>query len=115
VNVLEVAIYALVLSGGGEPFSCEAKAEGVACTNGLGAVLNDAGNIEYSNGVQVAKLVDGTVAFTNGVKTHWGSAGWVQFSSGLSVRRMTDGSFRFSNGMSCRAESRTKVDCRPAE
>ncbi len=115
MNVIEVAVYALVLAGGADPFTCEKRPQGVACTNGLGAVLNEHGNIEYSNGVQVVKLKDGSLAFTNGVTTHRGAAGWIQFSSGVSVRRMSDGSFRFNNGMSCKAVDATKVDCRKAE
>lgn len=114
MNALEVAVYALVLSGGGtQPFSCslDAVKADVVCTNGLAAKRNADGNIEFDNGVQVVRLMDGRLAFSNGVNTHWGSAGWVQFSTGLSVRRQTNGSFRFSNGMTCEAAGEGKATC----
>lgn len=111
MNALEIAVFALALAGGTDPFICQLQMNRVSCTNGYVASRNGQGNIEFDNGVEVLRLMDGTLAFSNGITTHWGSAGWVQFSTGLAVRRDRDGSFRFSNGLVCRAEGNMAAIC----
>ena len=116
MNPLEIAVYVLVLTGGTDPFTCTRVDHAISCDNGLSAVLNGQGNIEFQTGVQVVKRPDGTLAFSNGVTSHWGSAGWVQFSNDLAVRRDRDGRFRFSNRMVCApadpdAQGRERATC----
>jgi len=115
MHALEVAVYALLLAGGGDPFTCARGDYGVACSNGLSATRNEAGHIVFDNGVEVVRLPDGRLAFSNGISAHWGSAGWVQFSHGVSVRRMSDGSFRFSNDMVCRVSGEGMAACEKTE
>jgi len=107
MNVLEVAIFTIVMLQTNQPFTCTLANEVVGCTNGVGAALNGDGRIEFQNGVQVVKMVDGTLIFTNGTRARWGSAGWIHFSNGMAVRRMSDGSYKFNNGLSCRYVGRT--------
>lgn len=115
MNALEIAVYALVLSGGTDGFTCRtmeaATGDVVTCTNGRSALEED-GRIKFENGVSITKLPDGKLAFSNGISTHWGSAGWVQFSNGISVRRTSDGSFKSSTGMRCAQSGTTAAACR---
>ncbi|MEA1649315.1 hypothetical protein UAJ10_09820 [Nitrospirillum sp. BR 11164] len=118
MTVLEVAVYALVLTGGKTPFFCEQKDEGipqgavaqVECTNGLSAT-EEKGVIHYDNGVAVFRLPDGSLSFSNGITAHWGAGSWVQFSNGVSMRRVAGGNFRSSTGMLCEAGGATKASC----
>lgn len=106
MSPLEIAVYVMVLMAGTDPYTCTGMERAVACTNGLSAVYNGAGEVEFQNGTIVRKRADGSLSFSTGVESHWGSAGWVQFSNDLSVRRDRDGRFRFSNGMICAQGSR---------
>lgn len=101
MNPLQVAVYALVLSGGSEPFTCTGQGNWVHCSNNMWARYNTVGEITFQDGTAARRLTDGTLVFTNGITTTWGSAGWVNFSNGHEVRRMSDGSFRFNGGMEC--------------
>ncbi|WP_119679263.1 hypothetical protein [Indioceanicola profundi] len=118
MNPLEIAVYVMVLTSGTDPFTCTRIDQTVACSNGLSAALNGAGEIEFQTGVSVAKRPDGSLAFSNGISSHWGSAGWVQFSNDIAVRRTRDGSFRFSNRMVCAPaarddQNRERAACAP--
>ncbi|WP_155524599.1 hypothetical protein [Oleisolibacter albus] len=116
MNPLEIAIYALVLSGGTNPVTCTRQdavtSDMVLCTNGRSARLDERGAIAFDSGVTVVKHPDGSLSFSNGISAHWGSAGWVQFSNGPSIRRQSDGSFKVSTGMRCVAENRNRARCR---
>lgn len=112
LNVLEVTIFAMVLSGG-DPLVCtrqEGTEEMILCSNGQVARL-DQDRITFKDQIAVVKFPDGTLAFSNGVRSHWGSAGWVQFSNKISIRRNTDGSFKSSSGLVCRELSKDKANC----
>ena len=112
LNVLEVTIFAMVLSGG-DPLACtrqEGTEEMILCTNGQVATL-DTDRITFKDGTAVVKFPDGTLAFSNGIRSHWGSAGWVQFSNRISIRRNPDGSFKTSGGLICRNLSEEKANC----
>ncbi|MBB6252411.1 hypothetical protein [Nitrospirillum iridis] len=115
MSVLEVAVYALVLTGGKTAFFCEQKeltAERavVDCTNGLSAT-EEKGVIRYDSGVVVTRLPDGGLSFSNGITAHWGAGSWVQFSNGVSLRRVAGGNFRSSTGMLCEAGGMVKASC----
>eukprot|EP01012_Entosiphon_sulcatum_P033881 TRINITY_DN42907_c0_g1_i1.p3 TRINITY_DN42907_c0_g1~~TRINITY_DN42907_c0_g1_i1.p3 ORF type:complete len:125 (+),score=24.56 TRINITY_DN42907_c0_g1_i1:134-508(+) len=109
MNVLEVAIYALVLtSSQPRPFECVAvQPEGVNCTNGLSVKASGA-NLRFNTGVEVMKDNKGRVFLTNGLKTYFDSSAWVAFQDGsgatqISVRKSGPLRFKFSNGYSCEA------------
>lgn len=115
LNVLEVTIFAMVLSGG-NPLACtrqEGTEEMILCTNGQVATL-DAERITFKNDVAVVKFPDGTLAFSNGIRSHWGSAGWVQFSNNIAIRRNPDGTFKTNGGLICRGLSEDKANCQKA-
>jgi hypothetical protein len=114
INLLEVAIYAMVLTNPPAAFKCVADGVGGAnCTNGLAAEVTAKGDIRFSNGVTVNKGRDGSVKLSNGVSTHFDIAGWVEFSSGVAVRRETPYRFRFSNGYVCVLAEKEMAECRP--
>ncbi|MBP2315805.1 hypothetical protein [Azospirillum soli] len=110
MNVLEVAIYAMVLTASQpRPYECVAvKPEGVNCTNGLAAKEENASVLAYNTGVQVIKDAQGRVRLSNGLSTHFDSSAWVAFkdSAGqtkVSVRKTGPFRFKFSNGFTCEA------------
>ena len=56
MNVLEVAVYAMVIGGQPQAIKCvESDLGGVNCTNGLAAVAGEHDEIRFSNGVKVVK------------------------------------------------------------
>lgn len=110
MNVLEVAIYAMVLTASQpRPFECVAvQPEGVNCTNGLAAMPESASIIRYNTGVDVIKDARGGVTLSNGIGTHFDASAWVAFkdTSGqtkVSARRTGPFRFKFSNGFVCEA------------
>lgn len=109
MNVLEVAIYAMVLTASQpRPFECVAvKPEGVNCTNGLSAKA-DGPHLLFNTGIQVRKDNQGRVTLTNGLQTYFDASAWVEFrdSAGkpvTSVRKTGAMRFKFSNGLICEA------------
>lgn len=114
MNVLEVAIYAMVLiSSQPKAFECVAvRPEGVNCTNGLAALSNDPMVIRFNTGVQVIKDRRGGVSLTNGLTTHFDASAWVAFKHPngetlVSARKTGTTRFRFSNGYLCEAMDKT--------
>lgn len=110
MNVVEVAIYALVLTTAQpKPFECvTVKPEGVNCTNGLAALPASNGAIRFNNGVSVLKDRDGRVRLSDGTSTFFDSSAWVTFrgeggKSLVSVRRTAATRYTFSNGFTCEA------------
>lgn len=109
MNVLEVAIYAMVLTASQpRPYECVAvQPEGVNCTNGL-AVASESPNgvMAFNTGVQVLKDNQGRVRLSNGITTHFDSSAWVAFKNPagqttVSVRKTGPFRFKFSNGFLC--------------
>lgn len=108
MNVLEVAIYAMVLSAS-QPaaFDCVAvRPEGVNCTNGLAAREDGPGVLAFSSGVRVLKDRDGRVHLSDGTQTFFDASAWVTFKDAdgrtvVSVRKTGTFRFRFSNGYTC--------------
>ncbi len=110
MNVLEVAIYAMVLTASQpRPYECVAvKPEGVNCTNGLAAREENAAVLAYNTGVQVIKDAQGRVRLSNGLSTHFDASAWVAFKDAagqttVSVRKTGPFRFKFSNGFTCEA------------
>lgn len=108
MNVLEVAIYAMVLTASQpRPYECVAvQPEGVNCTNGLAAKADTPNVLAYNTGVQVIKDVQGRVRLSNGLNTYFDASAWVAFKDAkgqttVSVRKTGPYRFKFSNGFIC--------------
>lgn len=111
LNVLEVAVYALVLLGGEpRPFSCESNLTGVRCSHEIAAFPGERDSITFSNGIRVTKERKG-LQFSNGIEVQMDSAGWIQFSNGVSARRSAANQFRFNNGMACLQRAENEASC----
>lgn len=114
LNVFEVALYAMILSGGQAPLTCErheAATPVVKCSNGAVATEDEEGRIRFMDGTTVHKGQNGALAFSNGISSHWGSAGWVQFTNKVAVRRNGNGTFKSNGGLTCRPLSDDKATC----
>jgi len=110
MNILEVAVYALVIGGPTQPVKCvESDLGAINCTNGLSASAGERDNIRFNNGVTVVK--NGGISLSNGITTHVDGAGWLEFSNGIGVRRDSPYRFRFSNGFVCQLVERTMAQC----
>jgi hypothetical protein len=112
MNVLEVAVFAMVVLGPNQrPFNCEVSVGGVRCSHGIAAFREGVNDIVMSDGVKVVKSQKGELQFSNGVIAKMDEAGWVQFSNGVAVRRETSEQFRFSTGMVCRFTAMGRAGC----
>ena len=110
MNVLEVAVYAMVIGGQPQPIKCvESDLGGVNCTNGLAAIAGERDEIRFSNGIKVSKAAG--IALSNGITAHLDGAGWLEFSNGVGVRRDSPYRFRFSNGYVCSLVERSLAEC----
>jgi len=101
LNVLEVAIYMVVVVGQANalPLSYKCVVDGVGgvnCTNGLSAEADGPGRIRFRNGVTAVKDQKGGLSFSHGVTSHYDVTGWVEFSNGISARRDRYGGFRMA-------------------
>jgi hypothetical protein len=112
MNVLEVAVFAMVVLGPNQrPFNCEVSVGGVRCSHGIAAFREGVNDIVMSDGVKVVKSQKGELQFSNGVIAKMDAEGWVQFSNGVAVRRETSEKFRFSTGMVCRFTAMGRAGC----
>ena len=112
MNVLEVAVFAMVVLGPNQkPFNCEVSIGGVRCSHGIAAFIEGFNDIVMSDGIKVVKSPKGELQFSNGIVAKMDSLGWVQFSNGVAVRRETSEKFRFSTGMVCRFTAMGRAGC----
>jgi hypothetical protein len=112
MNVLEVAVFAMVVLGPNQqPFNCEVSVGGVRCSHGIAAFREGVSDIVMSDGIKVVKSPKGELQFSNGVVAKMDALGWVQFSNGVAVRRETSEKFRFSTGMVCRFTAMGRAGC----
>ena len=110
MNVLEVAIYAMVIGGQPQAFKCvDSDVETVNCTNGLTASSGSGAQVRFSNGVTIDQA---TGRFSNGITAHRDSSGWLEFSNGAAVHRDTPYRYRFGNGYVCQLAERGMAECR---
>ncbi|MEI8396977.1 MAG: hypothetical protein WCF85_19805 [Rhodospirillaceae bacterium] len=110
MNLLEVAVYAMVIGGANQPVKCtESDLGTVNCTNGLSATENEGESLRFSNGITVNKRRG--ISFSNGVTAHIDSAGWLEFSNGVSIRRDSPYRYRLNSGYICQLVERTMVQC----
>ena len=120
VNVLEVLIYGLVVSGSPSATSCTLSTDGVTvrCDNGMSVSADPSGQVlSYSGGVTVTKQADGSVTFSNGIEAHFDSFGWIEFSNGVAVRRETlpdrGAGFLIGDDLFCQPIGRFAARCDP--
>jgi len=112
MSILEVAVFAVLVTNAADPFFCRTLAEGGArCSNGLGVEATGEHTIRFSNFVTVTKLNNGDLAFSNGLTSSRGSFGGYQFSNGVSVRRLAGGIYEFSSGLICRPRLPAIAEC----
>lgn len=119
LNVLEVAVYAMVLSAS-QPraFECvTVQPQGVNCTNGLAAEPLPQGGISFNNGINIKIGRARDVSFSNGIEVHLDSSAWAHFKKDgailLSARRMDSRGtrFTFSNGYACQLAEPEMARC----
>lgn len=111
MTVIEIAIYAAVMSGA-SPLVCHLQDSAVTrCSNGLVAEALSATTVRYGNGIVVEHQGDRFPVFSNGMRSWLSSAGWLQFGNGIGVRRIGDGNYVFSNGLHCVSELPDLVNC----
>ncbi len=109
MDVLVVAIYAMVIGGPAQAFKCvDNDMETINCTNGL-EVSAEKGLLHYSNGVTVNL---GTGSISNGVTAHRDGTGWLEFSNGFAVHRDSPYRYRFGNGYICQLAERGMAECK---
>ena len=109
LSVLEVAIYAMVLTAAEpKPFECvSVQPDGVNCTNGLFAEPLPGGGLKFNTGISIAIGRDRNMAFSNGIQVYLDSSAWAHFKRGnttvLSARRSDPSGtrFNFNNGYAC--------------
>ena len=112
MNLIEIAVYALVLAGP-SPALCQlAEGGAVVCSNGLAARALSPTAARFSNGVTVRHEAEQFPVFSNGITSWFSSAGWLTFSNGVAVRRRSFSRYDFDTGLTCRAELPDLVDCR---
>jgi hypothetical protein len=110
MTLIEIAVYAAVLSGNA-PFACHLGDGAVTrCSNGLFAVARSATEVHFRNGVGVSRNGD-VLRFSNGIRAAVARNGALRFSNGIEVRLLPDGGYAFSNGLVCRSELPTLVNC----
>lgn len=117
LNVLEVAVYAMVMLGGAQQsFICESNPTGVRCSHGVAAFPSEKDSIMFSDGTRVSKDARRQVVFSNGLTNIMDSAGWVQFSNGVGFRRDTRIAtrIRFTSGAMCEQVGENMARCNKA-
>ena len=113
LNVLEVAVYAMVMLGGAQQnFVCESNPTGVRCSHGVAAFPSEEASIMFSDGTRVSKDARRLI-FSNGLTNFMDSAGWVQFSNGVGFRRDTRVAtrIRFTSGAMCEQVGENMARC----
>jgi hypothetical protein len=134
MTLIEIAVYAALLSGG-QPMACHVDEDEITlCSNGIAASSIGPNAAHYSTGVTVRHEGTNFPVFSNGMTSWFSSAHWLQFSNGLGIRRLpaatsgskaangskapggataagSIGAYEFSNGLICRAELPSLVIC----
>ena len=86
--VLEILIYALVLSGAPTPISCEVQRDNtVRCSNGTTASWDERAGYATVNAIPVVRNGEGRLVFGNGITSARNAFGWTQFTNGVAIRR----------------------------
>jgi hypothetical protein len=112
MNLIEVAVYALVLAGP-SPALCQLQDNGVVvCSNGLAAQSLSPSETRFNSGVSVRRRADQFPAFSNGITSRFNAAGWLAFSNGVAVRRQSPSRYDFDSGITCRVQLPNLVECR---
>ena len=110
ITLMEIAVYAAVMSGSSSLTCFGHGHESVSCSNVLSAEVVTPTTIVYSNGVTVD--VSGSFpVFSDGTRNWLDSIGSVTFSTGMHVRRITVDDFKFSSGLECKTQTPEVVQC----
>jgi hypothetical protein len=84
--ILDILMFAVVLSGTPTPMACEAKSEtDFVCSGGINATWDPRTNIASVGGTPVYRQ-DGKYKFGNNISGSRNSFGWTVFSNGMMVR-----------------------------
>lgn len=111
MTLIEIAIYAAVLSGA-QPMICRLDDDAITrSSNGLTAEMIGYSTVRYGNGVIVRHYGEEFPSFSSGLQSWFSSARRLEFSNGISVRRRPAGEYEFSNGLTCRMEMPSVVNC----
>ncbi len=85
--VLDILVYAVILTGTPTPLACEAKSERmVLCSNGTAGTWDPRTDAVAVNGTPVF-IQNGRYKFGNGITGSRNSFGWTAFSNGVMIRR----------------------------
>ena len=110
MTVIEIAVYAALLSGA-SPMVCHLQENGLThCSNGYVARALAADTVRFTSGITV-RHNGATLRFSNGIETRLGADGALEFSNGLAVRRDESDRYVFSNGLVCRSDLPSLVTC----
>ena len=110
ITLIEIAIYAVVLSGGA-PQTCKGYDHSyVTCTSSFAKVLPE-DVIQFSDGTLVDRDNKGFPRFSNGITSWFESSGWLAFSNGVEVRRVNPDLYKIGNKFECRTEMPDLVEC----
>src|SRR5260370_40887346 len=98
MTLIEIAVYAAVLSGA-SPIVCHYDESGLTrCSNGYVDRMVSVNVVRFGNGVTVNH--DGKhLLFSNGIRTRLGPTGLLEFRNGPSIQRLAEGNYAFSNGL----------------
>ncbi len=114
--VLDILVYALVLSGAPKAISCEAHSETqIVCSNGTTATWDTQAGYASVNGIPVTRDKNGRVVFGNGITSSRTAFGWTAFTNGVQVRHDVLGgrpdAYLVNPDLICDKVSETKAAC----
>lgn len=114
--ILDILVYAMVLSGAPGPGACEATSqETIVCTNGVAAKWDERTDTIAVNGTPVYRQA-GRYVFGNGITGSRNSFGWTVFSNGVMIRHDVLGgrpeAYLINPDLVCDTVSEKKAECR---
>jgi hypothetical protein len=114
--VLDILVYAVVLSGAPAPTVCEAVSEDtVTCTNGATGKWDPRSDTVAVDGTPVY-LQNGKYVFGNGMTSSRNAFGWTAFTNGMMIRRDVLGgkpdAWLISPDLECETVTERKAECR---
>lgn len=116
--ILDILIYALVLSGAPSPMSCEVQRDNsIRCSNGTTATWDSRTDLVSVNRIPVTRNADGHFIFGNGITSARNSFGWTRFTNGVMIRRDYLGghpdAYLVNPALLCQDVTPTKAECKP--
>jgi hypothetical protein len=111
VTLIEIAVYAVVLSGGAPMVCMGHEHTSVTCSTGLSAEMVSQDIVRFADGTLVDRDLKGYPRFSNGIHSWFESSGWLGFSNGIEVRRYSPDLYKFNQGVECRTDLPNIVQC----